>query len=199
MPLNLDDEFITKEGLLEQPQTKPSLTEGFIALARVNSCLVTIKQDPAFASFMITSHEGHHRGVLGTCSCGKHIRPTSLLNLLKLRLGNTEHVLDDVPAEISLHPEEGVESRHDHLRTFQYESMRANVHVTHRWTQSLLVERMISLPDMSSEERIQLWQMQEHVCAQLLDFLNTASQAALEPHGLLLVSPTYHVVHNKRC
>lgn len=80
----------------------------------------------------------------------------------------------------------------------QHEIMRANIHVTHLWLQSLLLEQVDavvqenvvndpSAGDASASLRAN-WAEREDICRQMLHLLHSIPHAYLEPNGLYLVS-----------
>lgn len=199
MPLDVDDEYITAQQVHPQPQGRTSLTVGFNALNYINNCLVTIIKDPLLPLLSCTEPTIDHRSLLQTCVCGRHVKPASIAALVQARLEKTRPVLDHLPDELrpwSSNSEPSlVDSSTDAVLFSQYESMKANIHVTHLWVQSILFERYVACRqtsstsnpaiDCPSEERI--WEMREDICRQLLHLLNNISQANLEPNGHFLV------------
>ena len=184
-PLILDDEYITRGALLEQPHTRPSLMVGFMALALINNCLVSIMRDPAVSLFSTTTDCGSDRDSLGACTCGRHIVPSPLAGLLRSRLSTLDRVVADLPLELGPHKPLGPSL--DKARSLQYETMRLNLHITYRWVQSLLIERLISLSSIGSGDRADLWDMLQNVCAELLMFVKQMTQEVLVLHGTSLV------------
>ena len=196
MPLEVDDEYITAENILLQPQGRPSVVVGFNALTRINNCLVTIFRDPTLPVLSSEEMNTNPRCALGRCKCGRHIQPASMTSLIQGRLRKVKHVLDDIPTELGTwsSPNEHSPARAPDILTSQYESMKANIHVTHLWVQSLLLERLIiasgdrhnsHTSDFPNHQ--QIWEMREDICRQLLCLLNKISQANLEPNGYFLV------------
>lgn len=85
----------------------------------------------------------------------------------------------------------------------QHEIMRANIHVTHLWLQSLLLEQVDavvqenvvndpSAGDVSVSLRAN-WAEREDICRQMLHLLHSIPHAYLEPNGLYLVSSSAHI------
>lgn len=81
----------------------------------------------------------------------------------------------------------------------QFESMRANIHVTHLWLTSTLFEQMLALQrlkensEVSAYEGQQHWNQREDICRQLLSILYNIKQANLEPNGNNIVSNTLQI------
>lgn len=85
----------------------------------------------------------------------------------------------------------------------QHEIMRANIHVTHLWLQSLLLEQVDAIVqenvvndpsagDSSASLRAN-WAEREDICRQMLHLLHSIPHAYLEPNGLYLVSSSTHI------
>lgn len=197
MPLDVDDEFITAEEVFTQPPGKTPLVAGFNALTMINNCVISIIKDPALPLLTCDDTRATPRTHLGTCECGRHIQAASLPTLIQARLRKTRNVVDGLPIELGpwSSPSNPLsDGTSDSVLFAQYESMKANIHVTHLWVQSLLLERLIASSngegrpgsgDYPDKERI--WEMREDICQQLLHLLNNISQANLEPNGYFLV------------
>lgn len=84
----------------------------------------------------------------------------------------------------------------------QFEVARANIHITHLWLQSYILDQMeLALPETETgtpassasqtakDNRIEMiWKEREDVCRQLLYLLHGISQPCLEPNGHYVVS-----------
>lgn len=92
----------------------------------------------------------------------------------------------------------GASSYYSRVVRGQHEIMRANIHVTHLWLQSLLLEQVDavvqenvvndpSAGDVSASLRAN-WAEREDICRQMLHLLHSIPHAYLEPNGLYLVS-----------
>lgn len=203
MPLDVDDEYITAEQVYPQPLGQTSLTAGFNALNYINNCMVTIIRDPAIPLLSCVEPVDDSKLVLETCACGRHVQAASLSSLVQARLEKTRYVLNYLPVELRPWPNLSVTSpekpSEDTVSYSQFESMKANIHVTHLWAQSLMLERLTAChPTASSgsttedDARSQwIWAMREDICRQLLHLLNNISQANLEPNGYFLVRATF--------
>jgi len=80
----------------------------------------------------------------------------------------------------------------------QFEIMPANIHVSHLWLQTLMLDKIeISLSSLQSadttayvrskEEKEESWNVREDLCRQLLHILHNVSQVNLQPNGASLV------------
>ncbi|KAF7549718.1 hypothetical protein G7Z17_g6193 [Cylindrodendrum hubeiense] len=228
-PLDLDDEFILKNSILNPPtpvaspstpgtQTQPAsplgLTSGFILHSKV---------------FLKALQEALSPGY---CDWERRHSPEVRLSRLRNLLLEVRYMLDDVPGPMRQwastgdgvndppRPPEGLPpiSSYDglprpvHGAKFdanakalpgQVEIMRANLHGTHLWVQSLLLDQIDVLlqkisqkPDSSetadsySAALKSSWTEREDVCRQMLHLLHSMPYAHLEPNGLYL---TYKV------
>ncbi|KAI5208161.1 hypothetical protein E4T39_01462 [Aureobasidium subglaciale] len=187
IPLELDDEYITASELHQQPTDTVSMVTGFNALIRVSDCLVPIFKDLTLP--VLSHHDGnaHIRDQLGRCDCGRHARPASMSSSILARLVKSSHVLDDLPAQLSAWSGTGT------ITDPQFETMTANIHVTHVWVQNLLLERFLatqnadpSVKDDSCTQTL-VWEMRETICRQLMHILNNISESNLKPNGYVLI------------
>ncbi|UQC80365.1 uncharacterized protein CLUP02_05848 [Colletotrichum lupini] len=100
------------------------------------------------------------------------------------------------PADYSRVPEAGSYSQ---VLQGQAEIMRANIHVTHLWLQSLLLEQVdgvtqesaIANPSTTGREEVSTalkanWAEREDICRQMLHLLHSIPYVHLEPNGLYL-------------
>ncbi|KPM36514.1 hypothetical protein AK830_g10046 [Neonectria ditissima] len=227
-PLDLDDEQILEKSILgpPSPATSPSvpagtqaqpaplsLTSGFILHSRV---------------FFKGAQEVLYPG---NCDWERRHSPQVRLSRLRDLLQEVRYMLDDVPGPMrqwastgdyraSDSPVDGFPSRpgFDDLGRIgmadvndanakalpgQVEIMRANLHGTHLWLQSLLLDQIDVLlqkisqrADSSAEMDSHTaalkasWTEREDVCRQMLHLLHSMPYAHLEPNGLYL---TYKV------
>lgn len=221
MPADVDDEYITSETTGTQPAGQNSVVAGFNALNRINNCLVSIIKDPSIPLLSSSNRDIHDRNVLGICDCGRSIRRACTFSVMQARLRKVRHAVSDLPAELrpwaghssgsnnnNNHGERQVQGEPgtDGILFAQYESMKANIHVTHLWIQSLLLEQLIAANSHSitgNQESADagnchldpktIWEMREDISKQLLHLLNNISQANLEPNGYILISKTRSV------
>lgn len=90
----------------------------------------------------------------------------------------------------------------------QHEIMRANIHVTHLWLQSLLLEQVdvivqegvignssaaAGAEEVSASLKAN-WAEREDICRQMLHLLHSIPYVYLEPNGLYLVSSSFIVL-----
>jgi hypothetical protein len=116
---------------------------------------------------------------------------------MRERLRRLERCLDDIPSELAVEPADNIWRKQPPVSTLlqsQYDTMRANVHVTHLWAQNHLLELIIALSAerMHGSElmqvREQCFESQKIIARKLLSFLNTLPRFDLLPNGQVLVS-----------
>ncbi|KAH7134618.1 beta-glucosidase [Dactylonectria estremocensis] len=224
IPMDLDDEWILENSILSPPspavspstpgtQSQPAsplgLTSGFILHSRV---------------FLKSVQEAISPGY---CDWERRHTPEVRLSRLRNLLLEIRYMLDDVPGPMrqwastgdrpsdASHPPEGrpAMSAYDAQPTGkvdlnakalpgQVEIMRANLHGTHLWVQSLLLDQIDVLLQKISQKQDasdaasysaalkSSWTEREDVCRQMLHLLHSMPYAHLEPNGLYL---TYKV------
>lgn len=135
---------------------------------------------------------------LGTCECGRDVHLAGPLVVVRERLRRLERCLDDLPSELAAEPASNIWRKQppvSPLRQSQYDTMRANVHVTQLWAQNHLLELIIALSaermhgSELTQVREQCFESQKIVARKLLRFLNTLPKFDLLPNGQVLVSP----------
>ena len=132
--------------------------------------------------------------------CIRAVQPALQLEYLQDRLQALRYMLDDAPAHLrqwaptSFEGVRGVSDAGQESRSIivaQMESMRANIHVTHLWLQSMVLDQIDALrsaePSISAPDPKTLWSEREDICRQLLHVLHSLSDAHLEPNGYHLV------------
>ncbi|KAI5236748.1 hypothetical protein E4T43_08425 [Aureobasidium subglaciale] len=187
IPLELDDEYITVSEIHQQPTDTISLVTGFNALIRVSDCLVPIFKDPELPMLSYHAETPNIRNQLGVCGCGRLVSNASMSSSILARLVKSSHVLDDLPLQLSAWSSSGTASDP------QFETMTANIHVTHVWVQNLLLERFLAAQAADSSAKIDsctqrlVWDMRETICRQLMDILNNISESNLKPNGYVLI------------
>ncbi|KEQ92121.1 hypothetical protein AUEXF2481DRAFT_32332 [Aureobasidium subglaciale EXF-2481] len=189
MPLEVDDEYITCNQVHPQPEGKLSVVSGFNALIHITDCLVPIFPDSSLSALSFNTRDTRCRVNLGTCKCGRYIHKAPLLPSVMARFVKATHVLDDLPLQLSFRAVQ------DTTLDAQFGFMTANIHVTHVWVRSLLLESLMTINgatvatnyDESLSHNL-LWTLQEDICKQLTNVLNDIPEANLKPNGYILIS-----------
>lgn len=192
MPLDVDDEYITRDGIFLQPPGKTPLVAGFNILIRISNCLVSIIRDHSLPLVSCDETVVNARLVLGMCKCGRHVQPAAISELVQARLRKIKEVVSDLPAEFRKWPSSKHSASSEAVLFSQYESMRANIHATHLWAQSVLLERFVTSTSWGNNTRStsdveSIWELREHISRQLLHILTNVSQPNLEPNGYFIV------------
>lgn len=165
MPADVDDEQILKHQILQSPHSGPTLTTGFIIHSRI--FWQALASPGAKAS---------------DCLCCRSRSSSAQIAHLKDRLRELKYAIDDAPAQFCqwILPYSDLESAA--VSSSQLSILRANIHVTHLWLQSILLDQLDSLT--SPEDN---WPNREVVSSQLLQVLHNIPQEDIEPNGLHLV------------
>ena len=187
LPLEVDDELIYEHTVLAQPAGVLSLVSGFNANSRV---FWTALQSPSEK--------------LEDCYCSRSRSSIAHFHHLKSRLHDLHYSLDDLPSQLQQWQSStdeailyGADPEQYTLLKAQFATMRANLHVTHLWLQSIIsdqVDAMLqngmtkeklgaSMPDHRTR-----WVEREHICRQLLHVLHSIPDVYIEPNGNHLVS-----------
>ncbi|GAB1198745.1 hypothetical protein APSETT444_008074 [Aspergillus pseudonomiae] len=190
MPLEVDDEFILENEVLVSGSQTPCLVTGFIIHSRVFWAAV---REP------LPGHSAEE-----PCPCIRARDPQIHISYLENRLQSLKYLLHDIPAILRPwgppnedHLNDG---RTDAILRSNFATMRANIHVTHLWLQSLLIDQLEaaqtgqtgSLPESCAGHSPYkmgpkaLWLEREELCRQLFFVLHTLPQASLEANGLHL-------------
>lgn len=192
IPLEVDDEMILETQVLPQPPGRTSLTTGFNVHSRV------------FWTALMSTNPLSDSYKRDNCNCVRTAKPELQLRYLKKRLHDLKYKLDGVQAHLrpwitNLRSHPGFEEVDDEeLSTLsgQFASMRANIHVTHLWLQSIISDQIdilllneghhgtpLMVPSPSTEDVKVFWSDREDLCRQLLHVLHGIDEAYLEPNG----------------
>lgn len=194
LPLNTDDEFITEEGILNQPEGRCSLTAGLNGMTAININLM--KANPANSASWTHAVE-LQRGYQPSCTCLEGTVQPEAVRVAKKQFDKLEHCLDGLHEALSPNFEtsnHGHSSLDSELLDSQLDTMKANLHVTHLWAQNLLVEQMRASSEGNLSGRALMlmdelcWSTQERVGRRLLNLLHTLPRINLLANGLVLVS-----------
>ncbi|RAK79312.1 Zn(II)2Cys6 transcription factor [Aspergillus fijiensis CBS 313.89] len=191
MPLEVDDEFIFEHEVLMPPVPTSCLTTGFNIHSRV------------FWAAIRSPHPKN--GLAEPCACVRAQDTDVRLAYLRDRLQCMQNLLHDVPPSLRLWEVSGnslqdlASDEFSALLRSSFESMRVNIHVTHLWLQSLLLDQLeasqaaqgLSAADSpglntSLADTRMLWQTREELCRQLFFLLYNVPELNLEINGLHL-------------
>lgn len=183
--------MILEDRVLPQPPGRTPLATGFNVHSRV------------FWIALISTSSKSEARERQHCNCVRSIRPDLQLAHLRGRLHDLKYKLDGIPPHLrqwttnldSLPGFEAVESEELRLLSGQFASMRANIHVTHLWLQSIISDQIdilllneghhgtpvVASPSLT-DSRV-LWSEREDLCRQLLHVLHGISETYIEPNG----------------
>lgn len=182
-PIEVDDEYITKEGILPQPDQFKTLTAGFNA--------------GAYLFWIGCTHQvlGSTKRVLAPGLVAS-VDSNEIVRSLKYRIEDLQAVSQELVPRLE-HWTVTLEPRLDDseiIKGSHLESLRANVQVTRLWLQSTLLETLFAIERDGKTFSNQIdpenkyWNQREEICQQLLLVLYNFRQCSLEPNGNSLVS-----------
>lgn len=204
LPLELSDEQLLDPAAVT---TSTPVISGFVALIHVFTCMVDLL-DTAFPGapsyFRLTSSSLSARlfaDAIPEPQRSIGLSDDHILDPLVLVMGRLEGTLGKVPDSLKL-PSPGSPPL-SHLmgprKAEQFEIMRANIHITSIYIQSMTLEMCLSKlegrrpPSSSTQETDlspqnsglidQLWKMRESVAQDLLSIVNVSAPAVLEANG----------------
>jgi hypothetical protein len=166
MPVDVEDEQIFKHQIVPLPQPVLGLTTGFIIHSRV---------------FWHALESPYGTGG-SDCLCCRSRSPAAQEAHLRGRLQELKYALDDAPAQLRQWALSHQEPDTEWTSSSQLATLRANIHVTHLWLQSILLDHLDSLSSPGEN-----WPDREVLSSQLLHVLHNIPQRDIEPNGLHLV------------
>ena len=150
LPLDLDDEQIEEYRVLPRPGDGPGLTTAFIIHSRVFwAAMRPVKEESRYQqqqqlslSSTSSSSSSSSFPVLQEppCICRPWRDRTALVTQLRERLHEVKYILDVLPAE--LQPWASAPADESDVLGCQFASLRANLHVTHLWLQSIIMDQL---------------------------------------------------------
>ncbi|CAG8426848.1 unnamed protein product [Penicillium salamii] len=196
MPLEVDDEFIFEHEVLTPENTEPCLVTGFVIHSRVFWAAI---RDP-----VPTSTGGHCPCVRAKDTCLQISHFQDRLNCLQNLAANMPsflHMSESTQGSVN---DDDTDERKRSVQS-QLGSIRANLHVTHIWLQSLILDQLEAAQfypqrRSSSADRVGdldqklLWVEREKLCRQLFFILFNFSRLSLETNGLHLANKVRDIV-----
>lgn len=192
MPEEVDDERIFENMVLPPEPGITTLTAGFNIHSQV------------FWAALMPFAPVASPSTVHTCQCLRAKDLNANVSYLNDRLQELRYMLDAVPSPLrqwtqapsaAVVPETGstlsTDLDHESIVRIQFTAMRANLHVTHLWLQSIIMDQLDAaqaVDDTNGTIRKGLWAQREEICRQLLHLLHSIPEAALEPNGLYLAS-----------
>lgn len=187
MPLDVEDEAIFEDRVVPELSPQPNLTTGFNLANLVWWAAVESWGDP--------STPGSARR---PCTCSHFHDRRERAAHVQSRLQDLKYTLDAIPPELrqwALRPinQSSTASPQDQeILSTQYGAIRANLHVTHIWLRSILLDQLDSLsaetcPATSPAHLATVesrWAERENLAAQLIHLLHGIAPRAVEPNAL---------------
>jgi hypothetical protein len=218
LPVAQDDEYITESSYGDVDESKPCLAAGLIWRSKVFWCAVRNVHPGAQTT-------GRSRARMAHCHCTWLIDPEGYVSHVKGRLFDLKYVLDSAPwylrhwvQEISEPGANGRVRTPEAAANFnqQIQGVRADIHVTHVWLQSIMMDHLEDISSVTSPAQMTLsspaststaspfssrdyagsrqqaatlseWTQREDLCRQLLQVLYSAPSVSLESLGTVLV------------
>lgn len=183
-PIEVDDEYITKESVLPQPDPFLTLSAGFNAGAYLFWIGCTYQLSNSTKRVLAPG-------------LGANVDSNETNQSLHYRIADLQAVSQGlVPKLEQWSVKTGLPSSHlEDIEGSHFESLRANIQVTRLWLQSTLLENLFAIErgERTSSDPIdpekQYWDQREEICQELLLVLYNVRQYSLEPNGNSLVSP----------
>ncbi|KAH9209409.1 beta-glucosidase [Leptodontidium sp. 2 PMI_412] len=188
MPVEVDDEMIHEDFVQPQPEKHLSLVTGFNVASRI-----------FWASLIPLSTQGSAGAKDQYCNCVRSRKPDIQLAYLQDRMHDLKYMLDGLPTQLrqwaTVRDDEGLDGLDTQQRKIlhsQYESTRANIHVSHLWLQSIIADQIDALrerelngsqADLVPSTAKDRWPEREDTCRQLLHILHGIPEIHLEPNG----------------
>lgn len=201
LPVPHDDEYITETSYGTPDSSKPSLAQGFNWRSRLFWCGVKS-----------ISRDWQKRRDATHCHCTRRRDLSLYLDFLHSRSRELNYMLDDAPVYLrQWSSRASLDRKHGHfekdISELQMEVIRTDIHVTHLWLQSIIMDHIESYrpaqtspapsasaltpttPDTAAallKAKVE-WTQREDLCRQLLQVLYMAPDLSLEALGVVLV------------
>lgn len=190
MPLDIDDEAILEDGVAPEMSPRPNLTSAFNltsivfwkAIQSRSPC--SLPNNPCSACVSAHTKDRHQQ-----------------ISQLQRRIEDLKYALDSIPPELrqwAARPPPKLPESASHVPgdlISQFGSVRANLHVTHLWLRSILLDQLEAYAqDISSSSSTPAylatvesrWSERENISSQLIHVLHAIPERDIEPNGLYL-------------
>lgn len=200
MPLEVDDEFIFEHEVLANANNEPCLVSGFICHSRV------------FWAAIRSTHLSTASDDL--CACMRAKDPRAQVLYFQERLNCLQNLLIDIPSFLqpwesaTENSNEDAADKNTKVIPLQLSSLRANLHVTHLWLQSLILDQLeaaqshqqaqssatILGQEPTTLDQKSLWLERQKLCRQLFFILFNFPPLSLEANGLHIANKVRDIV-----
>lgn len=188
LPCEVDDEMVNENEVAMPNTSMPCVMMGFNLLSRV--FWLAVRDESPDLSL--------------PCRCDRTRDINLQISHLKHRLHSLEFSLEHIPMVFRPWARTTDDEASGHKTSSQNASMRVNIHATHLWLQSLLLDQLesaqlqqvpIELASPTDNEQLisqrrWVWSKREDIARQLFFLLNSSSPLSIEVNGLHL---TYKV------
>lgn len=184
LPCEVDDDMITEDEVIMPNTPTPCVMMGFNLLSRVFWLAVRDETpDPSLP-----------------CRCDRTRDVNLQIPHLKHRLHSLEFSLEHIPMIFRPWAHTADDEVSEHRTSSRNASMRVNIHATHLWLQSLLLDQLeaaqlqqapieLASPadyELLISQRRWVWLKREDIARQLFFLLNSSSPLSMEVNGLHL-------------
>jgi len=190
IPIDVDDEAIFEDRIVPSLSSRPNLTTAYNLTSQVFWAAIESRQ-------ACTAVGSAPR----ICQCTQDHRHKQIAHLQR-RLQDLKYSLDTIPPELrqwSVRPmplSPDMASNAPGVVVSQLGAVRGNLHITHLWLQSILLDQLEALlqdepPPFDVPAYLATvqsrWSERESLCTQLIHVLTKIPQKDLEPNGLHFV------------
>lgn len=193
MPMDIEDEAIFEDRIISEPSPQPNLTTGFNITSLVFLAAIQARRPCSAADTICATC---------MCRCAQHNNRYRQIAHLQGRLQELKYTLDAIPPELRqwavqpILPTMDISPESAQILNSQFGAVRANLHVTHLWLRSILLDQLENLisepPSPSIDAPSYLatvegrWSERENLSSQLIHVLHAIPPQDLEPNGLHL-------------
>lgn len=196
----LDDEEFGPQVDASMDADAQRIVSGIITLVRFSLCLLSSKQSQVIDPTSVQPPETRARQAAKQCVCGRHIVPVSNVDQLKHRLHEVRKLVEEIPPYLMPgfeFPQEDYRAGSvDTTKALQFQTMAAGIAVSSLWIQHTLLESIIACSAESGTQfdlkensgAVDVWEVRERICSQMLQALDLLSAEAIEPNSGVIVS-----------
>lgn len=193
LPAEVEDEYITPDAILPRPQDDNHTN--IITAFNIHSKVFCTALMPLWRVADSTSIDPSRANSDRCCGC-ECLEVTLQVQSLEDRFEELRFMLDKCPSRLRpwapIYDEASHRMTTTHIINAQMEVLRANIHVTHLWLQSVILDKIDGLrlnnPSLPGPGPKILWSRREEVARQMLHVLHSFSDEPLEPNGYHTVS-----------
>jgi hypothetical protein len=200
LPAEFEDEYITKDAILPRPEDygHTNIMTAFNLHSKVFCTALVPLWRVSDSAMRHSSHSDSDQ----CCGC-ECVELRLQISSLEERYEELRFMLDRCPPRLQpWAPNSGAaisDSNSYPALDAQMEILRANLHVTHLWLQSMILDKIDSLrlkdSSLSTPDPKVIWSRREEIARQMLHILHSFSDEPLEPNGYHTVS-VRHLVCN---